>query len=221
MDGPLLSVDRLCVAVNGRTLQPEISFAAHTGTVVRIVGRNGAGKTTLLRQSLGLHSSERDPEHAAVHMAPGLQVGYFPQMWGDTLLPWLDSWSNVLLGLASVPTERLPNHVVGLAAEFFAPDLPSLSHDPYALLRDVALVLCGRQVKTLSGGEQQKIALLRTFARGPRLLVLDEPFRDLDYRSTKVLTQYLQAAVSSRNVAVIYVSHQDVDLPPTLTVDLV
>ncbi|MGY6155930.1 ATP-binding cassette domain-containing protein [Paraburkholderia graminis] len=145
-----------------------------TGTVMRgdkigFVGPNGAGKTTLLKIILG----ELKPDEGTVRVGTNLQVAYFDQMraqldldksLADTISP----------GSEWVEVNGQKKHVMSYLSDFlFAPER---ARSP---------------VKSLSGGERNRLLLARLFARPANVLVLDEPTNDLDIPTLELLEELL------------------------------
>jgi len=146
-----------------------------TGTIMRgdkvgVIGPNGVGKTTLLRLILG----ELAPDSGTVRNGSNLQVAYFDQMrtaldleksLADTISPGSD-W---------VEVNGQRKHVMSYLGDFlFAPER---ARSP---------------VKSLSGGERNRLLLARLFARPANVLVLDEPTNDLDIDTLELLEELLQ-----------------------------
>ncbi|WP_059411383.1 ATP-binding cassette domain-containing protein [Cupriavidus basilensis] len=146
-----------------------------TGTIMRgdkvgLIGPNGAGKTTLLRLILG----ELAPDSGTVKNGSNMQVAYFDQMraqldlersLADTISPGSD-W---------VEINGQRKHVMSYLGDFlFAPER---ARSP---------------VKSLSGGERNRLLLARLFARPANVLVLDEPTNDLDIDTLELLEELLQ-----------------------------
>jgi len=146
-----------------------------TGTIMRgdkvgLIGANGAGKTTLLRLILG----ELAPDAGTVKNGSNMQVAYFDQMrtqldlersLADTISPGSD-W---------VEINGQRKHVMSYLSDFlFAPER---ARSP---------------VKSLSGGERNRLLLARLFARPANVLVLDEPTNDLDIDTLELLEELLQ-----------------------------
>jgi ABC transport system ATP-binding/permease protein len=137
---------------------------------VGLVGPNGAGKTTLLKLILG----QLAPDSGTVRTGANLQVAYFDQMrevlddektLADTISPgseWIE-----------IGSQR--KHVMSYLGDFlFA---PQRANSP---------------VKSLSGGERNRLLLARLFARPANVLVLDEPTNDLDIETLELLEELLQ-----------------------------
>ena len=140
------------------------------GDRIGIIGANGAGKTTLLRLILG----DLAPDSGTLRQGTRLQVAYFDQfrtaldaeaMIADVISPGSDY----------VEINGTKKHVVGYLGDFlFAPER---ARSP---------------VKSLSGGERNRLLLARLFARPANVLVLDEPTNDLDIETLELLEELLQ-----------------------------
>jgi ATP-binding cassette subfamily F protein uup len=153
-----------------KTVVDRFSATILRGDKVGLIGPNGAGKTTLLKLILG----ELAPTSGTVRRGTKLQVAYFDQMrsaldldatLADTISPgseWIDSGGG-------------RKHVMSYLSDFlFAPER---AHAP---------------VRTLSGGERNRLLLARLFALPANVLVLDEPTNDLDIDTLELLEQLLQ-----------------------------
>lgn len=148
----------------------DFSCRLQRGDKIGLIGPNGAGKTTLLRLILG----ELAPDSGTVRLGTRIQVAYFDQFRTqldeeaalvDVISPGSD--------YVEIGNER--KHVIGYLGDFlFA---PQRARSP---------------VKSLSGGERNRLLLARLFARPANVLVLDEPTNDLDIETLELLEQLLQ-----------------------------
>lgn len=176
---PVLQVRGLHYAYAGQRALRGVSLEAAAGEFVALMGRNGSGKSTLLKHLVGL----LQPDDGQVRVA-GLDtrhapldeviksVGYVPQHPGALL------FADTLAGELAF-TRR--GH--GLPAD------PAADR---ALLERLGLGgLAERDPRDLSGGEQQRAALAAILVAGPRVLLLDEPTRGLDYDQKRSLTALL------------------------------
>ena len=142
-----------------------ISLRVEAGTIVTLIGGNGAGKSTTLRTVSGLLTPsagrimfEGRPIHGrAPHEILGLGIGHVPE--GRQIFPHLTVWENLRLGAFR---ERRAGQVLDRLQTVF---------QQFPVLQERARQLGG----TLSGGEQQMLAIGRALMAGPRLLMLDEP----------------------------------------------
>lgn len=191
----MLTLDN--VSLSYQTAQGEtealrgVSFGVKKGEFVAIVGPSGCGKTTVLSVIAGLLK----PTDGAVVLdgkrvdAPGGNVGYMLQK--DTLFEWLTISKNVELGLKIQKTltseSRAYAHSLlekyGLAE--FAEHLPG----------------------QLSGGMRQRVALIRTLAFRPKILLLDEPFSALDYQTRLSVAENVSEIIRDEGVTALLVTH--------------
>ena len=153
-----------------RTLLKSFSTRILRGDRVAIVGPNGAGKTTLVKLLLG----DVEPDAGSVKLGANLEVAYIDQarvelrpdmMLRDVLTP---------LGGDQVMVRGNPRHVISYAKDFLFTD---------AQIR--------QPVKSLSGGERNRLLLARALATPANLLVLDEPTNDLDMDTLDLLEEVL------------------------------
>jgi ATP-binding cassette subfamily F protein uup len=140
------------------------------GDKVGLIGPNGAGKTTLLRLILG----ELKPDSGQARQGANLQVAYFDQMRNALdLSATLEDFISPGSEWIEIGTKR--QHVKSYLADFLFS--PARATSP---------------VKSLSGGERNRLLLARLFARPANVLVLDEPTNDLDIDTLELLEDLLQ-----------------------------
>ncbi|MFY9327521.1 MAG: ATP-binding cassette domain-containing protein [Georgfuchsia sp.] len=140
------------------------------GDKIGVIGPNGAGKTTLLRMILG----ELEPDAGTVRLGSKIAVAYFDQ-FRAVLDPEARLIDIISPGSDFVEIGNQKKHVIGYLEDFlFAPER---ARSP---------------VKSLSGGERNRLLLARLFARPANVLVLDEPTNDLDIETLELLEQLLQ-----------------------------
>lgn len=146
-----------------------------SGTILRgdkvgLLGPNGAGKTTLLKMILG----ELPPDSGTVRLGGNLQVAYFDQMRHQVDLDaTLEDF--ISPGSEWIEIGNQKKHVKSYLADFLFS--PARAHSP---------------VRSLSGGERNRLLLARLFARPANVLVLDEPTNDLDIETLDMLEELLQ-----------------------------
>ena len=152
------------------TVVRDFSCRLQRGDKIGLIGPNGAGKTTLLRMILG----ELAPDSGTVRLGTKIQVAYFDQF--RTQLDEEAALVDVISpGSDFVEIGNEKKHVIGYLGDFlFA---PQRARSP---------------VKSLSGGERNRLLLARLFARPANVLVLDEPTNDLDIETLELLEQLLQ-----------------------------
>jgi ATP-binding cassette subfamily F protein uup len=139
------------------------------GDRVGIIGPNGSGKSTLLRLLLG----ELRPDSGSVVLGERLQIAYFDQQRAH-LQPEKSVRENICGGGDYVSVKGRNRHVIGYMKDFMFP--PQRIDSP---------------VKSLSGGERNRLLLARLFTRPANLLVLDEPTNDLDVETLELLEDLL------------------------------
>ena len=181
--------------LGGQRLIHDLDLTVMRGDRLGLIGPNGAGKSTLLRLILG----ELAPDSGSVRLGTNLNVAYF-----DQLREQLDGEQTVAQtvspGSDYVEINGARRHVMSYLGDFlFAPNR------------------AGSPVRTLSGGERNRLLLARLFARPANLLVMDEPTNDLDLESIELLETTLQGYPGT----LILVSHDRTFLDNVVTSVLV
>jgi len=182
----LLEVRGLRVALGGSRILDDVSFTVPEGGVTALLGRNGAGKTTTLRAILGpvprsgqVVLAGQDVGRLAAHEVVRRGIGYVPE---DR-----DVFSGLTVAENLRLAERVPQPRYGLVYELF-PEL-----------RDRA----GQRGGTLSGGQQQMVAIARALLNPNRILLVDEPTKGLAPMVVRRVIEVL--AEVARNVTVLLV----------------
>ena len=142
-----------------------IDLEVRQGEIVCLIGRNGAGKTTTLRSIMGLVGRStgrvvfegRDLLPLPTHVRNGLGLGYVPEE--RRIVTGLSVRDNLRLGLLAAKVKRPEQAVIDEVAETFPRLAERLDQDAI----------------TMSGGEQQMLAIARAMVSKPRLVILDEP----------------------------------------------
>ena len=168
----------------GRFTLTVPDLALRAAEVLAILGRNGAGKSTLLRAMAGL-------EHPAAGRIACEADGPVTMVFQRPIALAGSVEHNVRIALraARLPAEQIDRRVAD-----------ALGHFGIARLAE-------RRARLLSGGELRRLALARAFALEPAVLLLDEPFDDLDAEAQESLSKDLRRAVARTGVAVAVVTH--------------
>lgn len=168
----------------------DINLSIEQGEFVSFIGPSGCGKTTLLSLIAGLFkptSGRIRIENQEVYGNKDLSIGYMLQQ--DYLFPWKTIEENITLGLE-------------LLKKQYEPSIAS------KLLQDVGLPPVEKKYpRELSGGMRQRVALARTLAVDPKILLLDEPFSALDYQSKLKLEDLVSEMLKQYGKTAILVTH--------------
>ena len=155
----------------GKTIVKNLNTTLLRGDKIGLIGPNGAGKTTLLKLILG----ELQPDSGKVRQGSRIEVAYFDQMRNAldldaTLVDFISPGSEWI----EIGNQR--KHVKSYLGDFLFS--PARANSP---------------VRSLSGGERNRLLLARLFARPANVLVLDEPTNDLDIDTLELLEELLQS----------------------------
>ena len=161
------------------------------GDRIGLIGPNGSGKTTLLRLLVG----ELEPDAGTIRRGTLLQVAYYDQQ-REQLDPDATVADSVNEGNSTVTVQGQPRHIIGDLADFLFPRERAMS-----------------PVKSLSGGERNRLLLARLFARPANVLILDEPTNDLDIETLELLEEL----IGDFDGTVLLVSHDRVFLDRIVT----
>lgn len=177
---PLLAVENVSVAFDGRNILEHISFTVQPEEVLAVIGPNGSGKTVLLKTLIGLIK----PARGRITWSPRARVGYLPQRFQvDRHLPM-----TVREFLRLKPTFTRP--------------LEEALH-----LTRLTRGTLGKHLAHLSGGELQKVLLAWSIMDNPNLLLFDEPTENVDVVGQESIYSILHDLQDSLHVAVVLVSH--------------
>ncbi len=163
----MLSVSNVAVYYGESRILNDVSIEVPDGKIVCLMGRNGVGKTTLLKTIMGnlkvrkgtITYEGKDITRVPTHRRAQMGLGYVPQ--GRGIFPYLSVYENLLMGLEALPS-REQKHSGDKVEEVY---------ETFPVLKQMGKRVAG----TLSGGQQQQLAIGRILVRSPKLLLLDEP----------------------------------------------
>ncbi|OGA69577.1 MAG: ABC transporter ATP-binding protein [Betaproteobacteria bacterium RIFCSPLOWO2_12_FULL_67_28] len=195
-DHPVLEVRGVRHAYDGVAVVRDVSFALARGAIGCILGPSGCGKTTLLRGIAGFEpvTAGEILIDGAVVTRPGYQLAPELRRIGMVfqdyaLFPHLSVGDNIRFGLREMPKGRREARVAELAE-----------------LVGIAGTL-GKYPHELSGGQQQRTALARALAPRPELILLDEPFSNLDVDLRERLSLELREIIKAAGATAVLVTH--------------
>ncbi|QQK64917.1 ABC transporter ATP-binding protein [Cobetia sp. cqz5-12] len=193
---PLLQIDSLECRYDTTVVTRDINFSLNKGDIACLLGPSGCGKTTLLRAIAGFEPVavgeirlEGEVLSSATHLTAPEQrhVGMVFQDYA--LFPHLSVADNVAFGVRRMSREARNDKVTELLT------LVGLAH------------LGERFPHELSGGQQQRVALARALAPEPRILLLDEPFSNLDVELRRQLSQEVRRILKHLGISAVLVTH--------------
>ena len=197
-----LQVSSLSVCYPGpaKPAVDDVSFSLQAGEIGVLIGPSGCGKTTLLRAVAGLERVQSGSialaaqtiSSAVLHMPP--EQRHLGMVFQDyALFPHLDVARNVAFGIAHMPA-KVRTHRVAEVLEL------------------VGMPTAGKRFPhELSGGQQQRVALARALAPAPRLLLLDEPFSNLDVDLRERLAHEVRSILKAAGATALFVTHDQLE----------
>jgi len=191
----MLQVSDFYAGYGDMVVLSAINLEVKAGEIVAVIGRNGAGKTTLMRGIMGfakrqqgqIKLGEVDITHFPVHARAKAGLGYVPQ--GREIFPRLSVYHNL-----KVAARKRSNTLIPEIFEKF----PSLKARSEAFGR------------SLSGGEQQILALARAFLTSPRLLLIDEPTEGIQPITIDVILEEIRR-MNQENGLTVLLTEQNLD----------
>lgn len=183
----ILEVKNICKTYQAKNGEIEalkdIKFEIEEGEYVSIIGPSGCGKSTLLSIIAGLENKTSGTTYI------NGKIGYMLQK--DNLLEWRTVLNNVFLGL-----------------EIQRSNTPENKKYVIELLKKYGLYeFKDKYPNQLSGGMRQRVALIRTLAIRPNILLLDEAFSALDYQTRLMVTEDIYKILKQENITAIMVTH--------------
>ena len=186
------NVSKIYQAKNGEIeALKDINFSVEQGEFVSLIGPSGCGKSTLLSIIAGLEEKTTGNLYIDGEESFGIspKIGYMLQK--DSLLEWRSIYKNVIFGLEirKIKTEENRRYVEQLLKKYHLYEFK----DKYP--------------SQLSGGMRQRVALIRTLAIKPKILLLDEAFSAIDYQTRLMVTKDIYKIIKNENVTTLMVTH--------------
>lgn len=199
-----LNIENISFAYEAKSIIKDLSLKVNKGEVVIIQGSSGSGKTTLFKIISGLEY----PDSGAIHIDQDCmfsrdgacivpekrQVGFIFQEYA--LFPHMTVYENIKFGCHKMPKDLQKPYIM-------------------SLIKDIDLIgLESRYPHQLSGGQMQRVAIARTLASRPKILLMDEPFSNLDEALKDTFIPYLKKLFEKYQLTVLIATHhqRDVDL---------
>lgn len=192
----LLSIQQLCVKLQDKQVISSLDLTLDEGDILGLVGASGCGKTTLLNAIAGFNKPShgniqlKDKELCSIDKnlpAEQRQVGMIFQDYA--LFPHLSVKENIAFGISKLSKKDQKEQIDNLLNTLKLSDLG----DSY--------------IHQLSGGQQQRVAIARALAPRPRLLLLDEPFSNIDARLRNELMVEIRQLLKQFKMTAIFVTH--------------
>lgn len=193
MKPAVVEINNLHKAFGQQQVLQGVNWNIESGKVIGLLGRNGAGKSTLLECLLGLREADAGgiklfgQPASAMDEAARARIGYVPQR--SELFEWL------------TPLQLL-DYFKALYPRWNQAKVDGLMQR-WNLAGDTAT----KQISKLSGGEKQRLSIIRALAHDPTLLVLDEPVASLDPVGRRDFLQELITDVIERDTTVVFSTH--------------
>ena len=190
----IISINKLSKKYHSKgetTAIKNLTLSVKEGEYLAIVGPSGCGKSTLLSILSGI---EKKSSGSIILHKDNIKFGYMLQE--DCLFPWLNILDNCLLGLKinKEITKENKDYVIKLLNDYGLHDF--IYSYP----------------NSLSGGMRQRVALIRTLAIKPDILLLDEPFSALDYQTRLALSDDVYKMIKDNQKTVIMITHDIAEL---------
>ncbi len=185
-----VQIQGLALAYRGRPVLQGLDWTLQPGQVVGLLGRNGAGKTTLLETLLGL----RDAQAGSVQI-----FGESASRLGDAV--------RARIGYVPQANDLFPELRAQQLLDYFRGFYPRWNAEKVAQLLQRWAVPLDVEIGRMSGGQQQRLSIIRALAHEPDLLVLDEPVASLDPLVRRDFLRELVEQVLDRGTTVVFSTH--------------
>ncbi|MBT4070005.1 MAG: ABC transporter ATP-binding protein [Euryarchaeota archaeon] len=198
-ENTILKIEGLGKQFAQKTIFSQMDIEMEHGEIIAILGPSGCGKSTLLRMISGLETVEEGSisiiDKDENEIVRGIDNVIDAQLVGlifqkPVLFPHLNVSGNIMLGIKNPPAKKLQVQV----AERY--------------LKDVGLSgFSDNSIETLSGGESQRVCLIRALISEPKILLLDEPFSALDVKARRKIATETKQLLKQKGISAIHVTH--------------
>ena len=176
----LVALDGAGLSISNKWLVREVSMSVSAGEIVTLIGPNGSGKSTTAKMALGIMT----PSEGSVYRRENARVSYVPQRLS---IDWTMPLSvNRFISLTRSLQKKEIKRVLSMT---------ETEH------------LYDAEVRTLSGGEFQRVLLARAIAKSPQFLVLDEPVQGVDFNGEIALYKLIEKIRNELNCGIVLISH--------------
>ena len=176
----LVALDNAGLSISNKWLVREVTMSVSAGEIVTLIGPNGSGKSTTAKMALGIMA----PSEGSVYRRENARVSYVPQRLSiDWTMPLK---VNRFISLTKFLGKKEIKKVLSMT---------ETEH------------LFDAEVRTLSGGEFQRVLLARAIACSPQFLVLDEPVQGVDFNGEIALYKLIEKIRNELNCGIILISH--------------
>src|SRR5579871_854583 len=192
----MLTVEGLQVFYGQSLILNGVDIDVPDGQVVCLMGRNGVGKTTLLKAIMGILKVRKGTvsyeganiTHMATHKRAQAGIGYVPQ--GRGIFPHLSVYENLLMGFEALDRAHPARH-----------DAIDEVYTIFPVLKQMGRRVAG----TLSGGQQQQLAIGRVLVRDPKLLLLDEPTEGIQPNIVEDIENVIRSLRDQKHMTILLV----------------
>ena len=176
----LVALDGAGLSISNKWLVRDVSMSVSAGEIVTLIGPNGSGKSTTAKMALGIMT----PSEGSVYRRGNARVSYVPQRLSiDWTMPLR---VNRFISLTRFLQKKEIKRVLSMT---------ETEH------------LYDAEVRTLSGGEFQRVLLARAIAHSPQFLVLDEPVQGVDFNGEIALYKLIEKIRNELNCGIVLISH--------------
>ena len=186
-----ITVRNLVKTFDGQPVYDGLDLTIPHGSVMSVFGPNGCGKSTLINMMAGLLPHDGGDILFGGKRLKDTKIAYVFQDYRGALMPWMSAAKNIMYPLIrkGVPRAKARERLEELIATF-----------------DVRFDLKAYPYR-LSGGQQQLVSIMRSFAPRPEVMFLDEPFSALDFEATLSIREKLQKVQQAEGITMVIVSH--------------